>query len=122
MIRRCTDPRHPYWNAYGGRGITVCERWQDFEAYYADTGDRPQGKSLDRVDNDGPYSPDNTRWATPSEQTLNSRHRERVKTHCKSGHPFDEANTLIDTKGYRKCRACHRAVVARSTARKKTAA
>ena len=78
MLRRCEDPRATHYGYYGGRGIKVCERWHDFELYYTDItrllGPCPEGKSLDRwPDNDGDYEPGNVRWATASEQQLNSR-------------------------------------------------
>lgn len=71
MRKRCTDPRDPSWANYGGRGVNVCERWQDFAAFLADMGPRPDGHTLDRIDPDGNYEPGNCRWATMLEQRHN---------------------------------------------------
>lgn len=84
MIRRCHAPSNKAFGNYGGRGIFVCERWRDsFEDFYADMGPRPGGKrefSIERVDNDGPYSPENCRWVRIEVQPRNTR-RNRVVTY-----------------------------------------
>jgi hypothetical protein len=74
MLCRCRNPRHKSYADYGGRGVTVCERWRAYENFLADMGRRPDRfHSLDRINNAGNYEPGNCRWATWEEQNTNRR-------------------------------------------------
>jgi hypothetical protein len=77
MKTRCLNPKNDKWHRYGGRGITVCDRWLSFDNFLADMGERPKGKTIDRIDNDGNYEKENCKWSTPKEQLQNRRYRRR---------------------------------------------
>lgn len=73
-VQRCTNPRHPSYRNYGGRGVRICEEWRrSFVAFFNHMGPRPPGLTLDRIDNDGHYEPGNCRWTTYTEQIRNRR-------------------------------------------------
>lgn len=78
MKQRCLNPRAADYSRYGGRGITVCDRWDTFENFLADMGQRPARHVLDRINNDGHYQPDNCRWVTIRESCRNRSSSKRV--------------------------------------------
>jgi len=71
MWQRCTNPAHPAFGYYGGRGIKTCERWRCYDAFFADMGECPPGMWLDRIKNELGYEPGNCRWVTPTESAHN---------------------------------------------------
>lgn len=79
MKTRCTNQNYHQFHYYGGRGITVCDRWlESFENFLEDMGERPDGMTLDRIDPNGNYTPENCKWSTAEEQARNKRPRKEL--------------------------------------------
>lgn len=87
MVQRCHNPNATSYSGYGGRGIVVCDRWRVYANFLADMGERPPGLTLGRIDNDGPYSPENCRWETWAQQNRNSRNSKLTQ---------DEVDWMLD--------------------------
>lgn len=93
---RCNLKSSPDYEYYGGRGVTMCDRWiNDFAAFISDMGEKPPGTSLDRIDNNGNYEPGNCRWATKREQANNRRTTEHITAFGETK-PFSQ--WLLDTR------------------------
>jgi len=96
MIHRCTNPNATFYNRYGGRGIKVCDKWlHSFEAFYKDMGVRPEGLTLDRIDNNGNYEPGNCRWISHQE---NCKNRYYEKKQRRAGGKGEDIKPALQTK------------------------
>jgi hypothetical protein len=98
MLSRCTRPGDRSYSYYGGRGIRVCAEWESFETFLADMGERPEGGTIDRVDVNGDYCPENCRWATRKEQTANRRPAKDAKL---EPHEYAQIRWLRNELGYK---------------------
>lgn len=100
MMARCQKPAHSHWKHYGGRGIQVCGNWQKFDGFLADMGEAPDGLTLDRIDVNGDYCPDNCRWADWATQMRNKTNNVWVEV---DGQRMvrEDAKALLGLSNYR---------------------
>lgn len=96
MIYRCTNPKDKKWKYYGGRGIRVCSRWKQFDLFYKDMGDRPEGTTLDRIEGDKGYYKENCRWADRKTQQENRRLRKSEPVYL---YKDSSGNLVLTEKG-----------------------
>lgn len=94
MVKRCTNKKCKDFPSYGGRGISVCERWLKFENFLSDVGVKPKGMSIDRINNDWNYEPGNVRWANRKTQNRNTRRNRFVILRGQKFHVTDAAREL----------------------------
>lgn len=94
MMNRCRNIKDISYKNYGGRGITVCERWTNYSNFISDMGQAPEGCSLDRIDNNGNYEPGNCKWSTVSEQSRNKRSNRIISFQGKSQALIDWAREI----------------------------
>lgn len=108
MRSRCENTNNKDFRNYGGRGITVCERWRSFANFIVDMGRRPSSQhTIERIDNDSCYSIDNCIWATRDIQARNRRPR-RLLSVCQRGHELSGENVYLRANGKRGCKKCRR--------------
>lgn len=124
MRTRCNNPNSRGFTWYGARGIEVCDRWSSFLLFVKDMGARPKDHTLDRIDSDGNYEPENCRWATKDTQLKNRKYRflaypsqartQPLKMKCLRGHSFSKENTYtLNSKRFcRKCKVIRRKMAA----------
>ena len=98
MNARCNNQNNPSYEDYGGRGIKVCESWKNFQHFYDDMGERPEGMSLDRIDNSLGYDKENCRWATAKEQIHNQRPRRHHQAFKQRIQALEAENDLLKSQ------------------------